>query len=226
MGPEELLRHDQCLAKAPLSVPGDIIENVYIPARGFMKARKLEKGNILRIVDLEGHQVPDVIFFDADNLKDVSSCIHTCVVHQRWKIRKGDAIYSKHGKRMATITEDTVGIHFFGGGFCNADLNAVRFGIEGTHTCRSNLAASMSRHGLREDDLELDSCLNFFMNLAYNPDGSFVISPCPAQAGDYVDLLAEMNIIVAISNCPQERNPCNDWNSTALRAVFFRGEHS
>ena len=109
MGPEELLHHDQRLAKAPVSVPGDIIENIYIPARGYMKARKLERGDILRIIDLEGHQVPDVILFDADHLRDVSSCVHTCVVHQRWKIRKGDTIYSKYGKRMATIGEDTVG---------------------------------------------------------------------------------------------------------------------
>lgn len=141
MVPEELLHHDQGLALAPVSVPGDVIENVYIPARGYLKGRKLQKGTVLRIIDLEGHQVPDVIFFDADNLKDVSSCIHTCVMHQRWKIRKGDTIYSKYCKPMAKIIEDTVGLHHFGGGFCNAELNAVRFGIEGTHTCRSNLAA-------------------------------------------------------------------------------------
>ncbi len=125
---------------------------------------------------------------------------------------------------MAKIIEDTVGLHHFGGGFCNAEMNTVRFGIEGTPTCRSNLAASMALFGVRQEELELDSCLNFFMDLDYSADGSFIIRPCPAKAGDYVDLLAEMDIIVAISNCPQERNPCNDWNPTALRAVFYRPE--
>jgi len=228
MKPEELLHHEQSMAKASVSVPGSILEDILIPARGYVRARKLEKGNILRVIDVEGEQVPDIILFDANNMKDMSSCFHTTFFQGRWKIGEGDMIYSKFCRPMAKILEytpskyeRTVGI-YFAGGFCNDDLNYARYGIEGMHNCRSNLAASMGSFGLTEGDLELDSVFVPFMHLTYEPDGTFTLQLPDSQAGDYIDIRAERDLIVAISNCPAERSPCNAWNPTALRAVFYR----
>lgn len=208
----------------PAAVPGRVVEDVLIPDRGYLRARRLEAGDVIRIIDVEGQQVPDVMLFDAENLKNPSSTMNTKLILNRWKIREGDPIYSKFCDRLATIVKDTVGQHHFDGGFCNAEVNAVRYGVDGTHSCRSNLTAAMARHGFSQYDIELDACFCLFMNLDHEPDGTYAIRVPRSKPGDHLDLRADRPILVIVSNCPSERNPCNGWNPTAMRAVIYRPE--
>lgn len=217
-----LSAHERALAAQPVQVPGQVLADVLIPNRGYLRARRLRRGESLRLIDCEGRQVPDVILFDPRDLRNCSSCMNTKVACGRWRIGLGDTIHSKDCDRLATITADTVGCHLFDGGFCSAETNALRYGIEGSHSCRANLAAAMARHGLTQSDLELDSCFSLFMNAPPRADGSFAIAEPMSRAGDHIDLRAEMDLLVAVSNCPQERNPCNGWRPTALRAILFR----
>lgn len=220
--PGELLEYERSLLARPISVPGTVIEDVLVPNRGYLRARPLAQGDVMRLIDLEGKQVPDVVLYDAGNLKNPSSCMNTKLIHQRWKIGEGDVVYSKFCDRMATIIKDTCGDNVFDGGFCNAEVNFVRYGIDGTHSCRANLTAAMARYGFNQYDLEVDSCFVPFMNIQHEPDGSFKIREPKSRPGDYMDLRAEMNLLVTASNCPSERNPCNGWNPTALRVVIYR----
>lgn len=220
--PDELLRHELSLREQPVEpIPGQIHEDVFIPARGFLRARQLERGQIIRFIDLEGQQVPDVILYDARNIKNVSSMTNTILVAKSWKITTGHSIYAKMGDRMATIVNDTVGMNVATGGFCNSSVNEVRYGIEGTHSCRMNLVASMAEYNLGPLDIE-EGCLCLFMNMQYESDGNCVIRPPESRPGDYLELLAEMPILVSMSNCPSEHNPCNGWNPTALRVVIYQ----
>lgn len=221
LAPGELNAREQELASAPVPMPeGRILEDVLVPARGFLRARLLRRGQTMRIVDLEGEQVPDLILYDPANLKNCSSMTNTCLIAKRWRISTGDAIYAKFGQRMATITADTIGVHAAVGGFCNAELNQVRYGVEGTHSCRINFVASMQEYGLAPADIE-EGCLSAFMTVNYLPDGSLEIADPTGRAGDYMDLTADMDVIVALSNCPSERNPCNAWNPTHLRVLIY-----
>lgn len=219
--PGEIHEHERELAARPIPpVAGDVVEDVLVPARGFLRARHLRAGQVMRIIDVEGEQVPDIILYDPANLKNCSSMTNTMLVAKRWRISTGDTIYAKFGQRMMTIIEDTIGIHAAVGGFCNAELNEVRYGIEGTHSCRTNFVASMRDYGLAVADIE-EGCLSAFMNVVYHPDGAMTIEDPTGRAGDYMDLRADMDVIVALSNCPSERNPCNAWNPTHLRVVVY-----
>jgi hypothetical protein len=218
------LEHDLELMKQKPSVPGEPIEYVYIPARGFMPGRVIKKGQVLRIIDLEGQQVADTIIWDANSFDNVLSVGYTRHVHKRWtKIGVGGPydLYSKYSEKLATITQDTVGRHAFAGTCCSTQSNLIRYGIPGTPNCRDNFVSAMAAYGFTAKDIEMGSCISFFMNQSWNPDGTFEINLPTSKAGDYLDLLAEKDIIVAISNCPQERNACNAYHPTPLMAVIF-----
>lgn len=220
-GPGELLKYEQeCAARKVRDVPGRVIDDVLLPARGFLPAPMLETGQVMRIIDVEGQQVADLILYDPKNLQNPSSMNNTVLINKCWKITKGHAFYSKFGDRMATIIEDTVGTNVVTGGFCNPGLNRVRYGIEGTHTCHANLVASMGQYHLTPSDIE-EGCWCAFMNVTYEPDGRLEIRPPISKPNDYLDLRADMDIIVAVSNCPSEHNPCNAWNPTPLRIVTY-----
>jgi uncharacterized protein YcgI (DUF1989 family) len=220
-GPNELLEHERALASQPVMIDGDVMEDVLIPARGFLRARKLQTGQVIRFIDVEGQQVPDVILYDPRNLKNCSSMSNTIMVAKTWKITKGHSIYAKLGQKMATIVEDTVGTNVVAGGFCNFSVNEVRYGIEGTHSCRMNFVASMWEYNFSPADVE-EGCFVPFMNMQYEPDGTCNIRPPLSKPGDYLELRADMDVLVAVSNCPSEHNPCNGWNPTALRVVIYQ----
>lgn len=220
-GPGELRAYEEGLRDVPPDVPGDVIHDVLIPARGFMRARVMKPGEVLRIVDVEGQQVPDIMFYDTRNLKNCSSMSNSVLMAQSWKLTTGHVIHAKMGEAMATIVDDTVGDHVALGGFCNASVNEMRYGIEGTHSCRMNLVASMSEYNLGPLDIE-DGVFAAFMNMQYEPDGRCSIDVPTSGPGDHVDLRAEMEVIAAVSNCPSEHNPCNAWNPTPLRAIVYR----
>jgi len=59
------------------------------------------------------------------------------------------------------------------------------------------------------------------MDVPCNPDGSLGIREAPSKPSDYVDLMAEIDIIIEISNCPSVRSPTNAYNPTSLMAVVF-----
>jgi uncharacterized protein len=218
----ERLQREHELASQPLGdIPGEVLEDVFLPARGYMRARLIKAGDVIRFIDVEGQQVPDVLLYDPKNLKNVSSMSNTVMVAKSWKITTGHGIYAKLGQKMATIVADTVGMNVAIGGFCNPSVNEVRYGIEGTHSCRLNLVASMAEYNLSPADIE-EGVFVPFMNMQFDPDGTCDIKPPLSKPGDHLDLRAEMDIIAAVSNCPSERNPCNGWNPSALRVVLYR----
>lgn len=218
--PGELQEYEESVLAQDPGVDGRVLYDVVLPARGFMRARILEPGQVIRFIDVEGEQVADVILYDPTNLKNCTSMGNSMLRAKSWKLSQGDVLYSKLGQPMATITADTVGENLSLGAFCNDGLNAIRYGIEGTHTCRMNLVASMSEYNLSPLDIE-EGVFCPFMNVRFEPDGGCVIDVPNSRPGDYLDLRAEMRVIAAVSNCPSEHNPCNGWNPTPLRVVIY-----
>ncbi len=218
-----VIAHDKKFALARPSVPGKNAEYIYLPAMGFMKGTLIEEGQVLRIIDLEGGQVPDVILWDADDMSNVHNCGWSQLLNKKWNNWKpGDAFFSKNCDKMATISEDsTPGMHSFIGTFCNERANYVRYGIPGTINCRDNLVSAMADFGFVADDIDWGSCISFFMNMPYRADGSLGIGEAPSKAGDYIDLYAEMDLIVAISNCPSIRSATNLYQPKPMMCVVY-----
>ena len=219
------LAEDAEIAQMSPAVPGEAVEYIHIPARGFMTGRLVKKGQVLRLINLKGTQCCDTIIWDANNLYNVLSCCYTMLFNNKWdKWRPGDRIYSKLGDVLAIFSEDTTpGTHAAAGAFCSEAYWRVMFGVPGAPNCHDNLVAAMGAYNFSRKDIDWGSCFTFFMPMNYNPDGTMSITPIKdnCKPGDYVDLMAEMDIIVAISNCPSERTPLQDYNPTSTLAVIF-----
>jgi uncharacterized protein YcgI (DUF1989 family) len=149
----------------------------------------------------------------------------TMMLNKRWnKWCPGDVLYSKNCHRLASFLSDTTdGNHAALGAFCNEPFIRETTGVPGCLNCRDNLVAAMADYGFSGWNLDWDSCITFFMSVAYKPDGTIETMEPNTKPGDYVEVLAEKDIIVAISNCPSERSRSAN-NPTPLQVVIFEPE--
>lgn len=196
-----------------------IIREIIVPAREYLSLI-IKNRQIFRLIDIEGQQVIDVIFFNLNDLGERSSCVITCLFNKTLHITKGHSVYSQKGNNMLTIIEDKVGARGstggWTGGYCSEDINYARFGIKGMRNCQDNFAMALAPYGLTKKDFNEDCCASIFMNLTENSNGVWAIREPFSEAGDYIDFQANMDCLVAISNCPQDRSPCNAYNPTPI----------
>ena len=182
-------------------------------------AFSLDRGQTLRIVDLEGQQVADLVCFRRLDPAEKLSVHNTALIQANIYITTGHTLLSDRCTRLLTITADTCGRHDLLAGSCSEGTNRHRYGVPDTPNCRSNFEAALRPFGIPLQAIPYS--FNVFMNVPVGADGSFAITEPISKPGDYVDLRAEDDLIVAISNCPQERNPCNAFKPTPLRVLVF-----
>lgn len=195
------------------TVPGEVLQHIHIPAREYA-AFVMRASNVLRVIDAEGQQVADIVAFNLADYTERMNGEFTMLVNHTYNPTEGAVVYSTLCNPMMTIIDDKVGRNYPGGAQCSEPLNRLRYGIPGTRNCRDNLTHALRPWGIPEHDLP--GCFTPFMNVLHRPDGSADIAEPTSKAGDYIDMRAEMDLLVAISACPQERNPCNGWNPTSL----------
>jgi uncharacterized protein len=181
----------------------------------------LGRGEILRIIDLEGRQSVDTLIYNAHDTAERYSAQDTVRVNGSPYISQGSRLISNAGGVLATIVADTCGRHDTSAGACSCESNSVRFGhhTRYMHACRENFVVAAAKHGLTKRDLV--SNINFFMNVPIMPDGAIAIDDGVAVAGSLVELRADMDVIVLVSNCPQVNNPCNGFDPTPVRMVIW-----
>lgn len=196
-----------------------LLEQV-IPAREYTSFI-LHHGETLRVVDLEGKQVADLVALSNLDKKEKLSCVYSNLLNGTWKLTQGHILYSNRARPMFSILEDKVGLHYSGGGFCSEEINFFRYNVRSTRNCADNLTLAFKTSGIQREDFDFDCCFNIFLNLTFQPDGSVKLQEPLSKPGDYIDLKAEMDSIIAISNCPQDRNPCNGFNPTPLQIKVF-----
>jgi urea carboxylase-associated protein 1 len=184
-------------------------------------SRVIKKGQVLRIVDLEGTQAVDTLFYNAADKTERYSAQDTVRAQGSPYITAGTRLLSSEGNVMATVLADTCGGHDTSAGACSAEANTVRFGhhTRFMHSCRDNFVLELSCHGMTKRDIV--SNINFFMNVPIEADGTLAIVDGISGPGDYVELRAEMDILCVISNCPQINNPCNGFNPTPVRTLVW-----
>jgi uncharacterized protein len=199
-----------------VGVGGHLVEDRVVPPGEFW-ARVLGRGQMLRIVDLEGRQAVDFLCYNAADPEERYNAADTMKYAKTIFLTRGHGIYSNLGRRLFTIVEDTCGRHDTIGGCCSAESNEFRYGVKNTPSCRANFLRALAGFGLGAKDIVAN--LNFFMNVPVAPDGTMGIVDGLSKPGDYVDLRAEMDVLTAISNCPQVHNPCNCFNPTPIRLI-------
>lgn len=186
---------------------GEVDRTIVAPGAHFSAA--VAEGDRVRIVDLEGQQVTDLVSIAAADRRERLGMYPSRAVNGTWRLTRGHALYSNRARPMWLIEEDTVGENYCGGGFCNAPINLVRYGVADTPSCLDNLVAALRPYGLGADDIDFDACFNVFMTVRYEPDGRWEIAEPKSRPGDHIQLRALMDQVVAISNCPQVLNPVN-----------------
>jgi uncharacterized protein YcgI (DUF1989 family) len=199
-------------------VPGRVVREWVIPAREYTTLT-LPRGQVLRVVDLEGKQVADLVCFSQHNLQEALSLGNTQLINRRLEPRLDDALYSDICNPMFTVAGFSNGESYSCGPMCSEELNRLRYGVAGTRNCRDNFALALAAYGFTR--LQIPNAFCPFMRVPIEADLTLGIAEPTSVAGDYYDLRAEMDLLVAISNCPQERNPCNGFNPTALGVIVY-----
>jgi len=181
----------------------------------------VRRGQSLRIVDLEGNQAVDTLFYNAADTAEAYSAQNTIQAQGRIYLTTGTVLLSNRGNAMLRIEEDTCGCHDTLGGACSAESNTVRYALEkrSMHSCRDSFLLALANTGLTKRDLP--SNINFFMNVPVTPAGELRFADGISAAGRHVQLRALIDTLVLISNCPQLNNPCNAYNPTPIRVMTW-----
>ncbi len=208
------MRNDHALD----GLPGTVLHDEIVPARAPWMF-EVKRGQTLRIVDLEGNQAVDFLMYRADDDAERYSAQDTIAAQGNLFLRSGTTLLSNEGRPMMRITETAVAYHDTIGGACSCESNTLRYGhhTKSQHACVDNFLEANARAGRSKRDMV--SNINFFMNVPVEADGALGIVDGISAPGLYVDLLAEMDVTVVVSNCPQINNPCNGFNPTPVRMI-------
>ena len=187
---------------------------------------EIPRGAYFRIVDLEGNQAVDTLFYNAHDYSD-RYCAQDTIRNQRnIYLTTGTRLMSTLGNVLMTIVADTCGRHDTLGGACAAESNMVRYALEKRymHACRQSFLKGIIEweHGMEKRDIT--SNVNFFMNVPVTPEGDLHFEDGVSAPGKYVELRAEMDVLALISNCPQLNNPCNAYNPTPIEVLIWDGQ--
>ncbi|MGV1910245.1 urea amidolyase associated protein UAAP2 [Agrobacterium vitis] len=208
---------------SPLRTPDTAVQDHVIAAEAPFST-VIKKGQILRIEDSYGQQAIDTLFYNAKDFSERYSNQDTMREQGAAYISTGTKIISNDGRVMLTMTADSCGRHDTSAGACSCESNTVRFG-HGTkylHACRDNFVLEVAKHGMSKRDVVAN--INFFMNVPIEPSGQMTIVDGISAPGDYVELQAEMDVLLVISNCPQINNPCNGFDPTPARVLVWDSE--
>jgi uncharacterized protein len=202
------------------------VRRVIIPA-GEPWMGSVKQGQHFRIVDLEGNQAVDTLFYSSASLEERYSAQDTIRAQGNIYLSAGTKLLSNEGNTMLTIVADTCGRHDTLGGACSAESNTVRYAIEKRHmhSCRDNFLLALAHWGSKYHrdfgKRDLASNINFFMNVPVTPAGKLTFADGISAAGRYVEMRADMDVTVLISNCPQLNNPCNGYNPTPVEVLVW-----
>ncbi len=212
------------LLESKLDPARAVFEQVVMAGDGFTHVVK--RGQTFRIVDLEGNQAADTLFYDAHAPENRYSAVDTVREQGNIYLTTGTKLMSIEGDVLMTIVADTCGRHDTLGGACAAESNQVRYAIDKKymHACRDTflLVAACCTRELSKKDITAN--VNFFMNVPVTPEGKLTFEDGVSGPGRYVEMRADRDVRVLISNCPQLNNPCNGYDPSPVRVLIWDAE--
>lgn len=188
---------------------------------------EIRRGQTVRLVDLEGNQAIDTLFFNAHDYADRYSAQDTIRTQGSLYLTTGTKLISTARSHLLTIVADTCGRHDTLGGACSRESNQTRYALDKRpmHACREVFLKGArewsERTGRTLDKRDLTANINFFMNVPVTPEGKLSFEDGVSEAGKYVELRADMDVLMVISNCPQLNNPCNAYNPTPVEVLIW-----
>lgn len=187
-------------------------QRIHVPAREG-RAFTVTAGQLIRVVDVAGQQVCDFWAFNPANLREFVSASHTRIACSRVWLARGDLLVSNLRAPMLTLVDGEEG-HDLLAPCCDPERYRRDYGLEGHANCRENLCGAMQPYGLAYE--LVPDPVNLFERTRLTPDGGTEVIAPTTRAGDFTLLRAERDLIVGVSACPQDQNPCNGFNPTDL----------
>ncbi len=185
---------------------------------------RVNAGQTLRILDLQGNQAADTLFYNAEDPSERYSAMDTVREQGNIYLTSGSILRSNQNQPMLEIVADTCGRHDTIGGACATESNTVRYDLEKRcmHACRDSWMLAIAEHpefGIGKRDISHN--INFFMNVPVTAEGGLTFEDGISAPGKYVELTARMDVVVLISNCPQLNNPCNGYDPTPVELLVW-----
>jgi uncharacterized protein YcgI (DUF1989 family) len=213
-----------------MTVSAKVTNELVIP-RCTGKAFRVGKDQVFRVVEHEGKQVASLMFFNANNYKEqfmaeFSGGLNYFQPPDLGRVgshyRLGE-LYSKvpYENLMLTVTDNKIGDHFLGTHCTKTTMDIL--GAPGHRSCSDNFADALSEYGLQLEDVYSPSVLNAFANVRIDTkgDGAISIAPPRTEKDDYIEFMAEMDVLVAVSACPDDRTAMNDGSCKAISIQFL-----
>jgi len=201
----------------PIS-PNAVIHQEQVPA-GWYATMRLRRGEALRIVDDSGHSSVSLIGWRDEDTSERINCADTVKVQWSAAITKGRIILSDMGRVFLSLIEDTSGAHDLLVGGSTPASTLAAFGTT-TRNTQENFLAAASKLGL--DVRDISPCVTFFAPVSLDEAGRFRWQEGRKRPGDFVDLRAEMNLIIAVSNCPHPLDPARPAVSGPVTLIKHR----
>ncbi|MGD8176013.1 urea amidolyase associated protein UAAP2 [Marinimicrobium sp. ARAG 43.8] len=214
--------HPPALTESALDIKDAVSRNQVAAGDYFLKI--VRAGQTIRILDIKGNQAADTLFYSADDPAERYSAMDTIREQGNAYLTTGSRLRSNHNRVMLDIVADTCGRHDTLGGACATESNTVRYDLNKRHmhACRDSWMLAIAEHeelGLSKRDITHN--INFFMNVPVTPEGGLTFADGISAPGKYVELKAQMDTIVLISNCPQLNNPCNGYDPTPVDILIW-----
>lgn len=166
---------------------------------------EVRQGQVLRVIDPQGEQVSDLLAFNAADPREWLSSGRSIDYNDTIYLTTGHLLYSNRSSPMLTILEDRVGRHDFLLTPCSPEMFRILYRQVGHHpSCFENLATNLAPFGIAAD--ALPTTFNIFMDVSVATDGALSIGPPRSRPGDYIDLRAEMDLIVGVTACSAEKS--------------------
>lgn len=212
------------LPAAAADAPGDVIWEETIAPGGYA-ARRIARGTRLRLIDLNGDACAAMLLFNAEMPTERLNVADTVKVQWNGYLGAGRLLLSDMGRVMMSILDDEAGTHDAFCGASNAASNARRYG-EGSNygphpNARDRFMLAVAKHGLGRRDVH--PCVTWFKGVCIADDGATEPEIGPFAPGRTLVLRAEMELIVALANCPHVLDPRDAYTVTPLRATAWRG---
>ena len=205
--------------------PADVVWDETLDA-GEYCSRALKRGMRVRLVNLDGDACANMLLYNADRPIERLNVADTVKVQWNAYLGPGKLLLSDMGRVLASIIADTSGRHDMFCGASNAKTNQRKYGHGETYSpspnARDRFALALAKYGLGSRDIPPN--VNFFKHVKVEEDGSLTFEKAPGSPGEYVELRAEMNVLLVVANTPHVLDPRPTYTASPLRVLAYRGE--
>jgi urea carboxylase-associated protein 2 len=204
--------------------PASVLWDERIGGGGYA-ARRLPRGSRLRITDLDGDACAGLVVHNARRPEERLNIADTVKLQWNAYLGPGKLLLSDQGRVLLTILADTAGVNDTLCGTSTAARNRARYGsgdnFGSAPNGRDRFVLALAKHGLGRRDLPQN--VNLFKGVRVEEDGSLAFLGDRSAPGAFVELRAELDVLISVVNVPHVLDPRPDYTATPLRCTAWAG---